>query len=91
MKGLVYSGALPWSRRVGILRPKGLARVGQVTYHHQELMVAMNVLDGVLRPPLPFAHLLEAVGHAALKRTGQVPARRVGLVRRRARSLHPPA
>lgn len=67
----------PLLDRAGPLRPETATPVGRVAWFHQELIEAMNVLDGVLRSPVSFAFLLEAAGHATLVRTGRVLAERL--------------
>jgi hypothetical protein len=50
--------------------------VGHLSWHHQELVVALNHLDALARSPRALAAVLEAAGASALRRVGALLAGR---------------
>jgi hypothetical protein len=50
--------------------------VGHLSWHHQELVAALNHLDALARSPRALAAVLEAAGASALARVGALLARR---------------
>jgi hypothetical protein len=82
------TAALPIAARDGVYRldrepdPRGFALrqdgrvVGHLSWHHQELVVALNHLDALARSPRALAAVLEAAGASALRRVGALLAGR---------------
>jgi hypothetical protein len=82
------TAAVPITARDGLYRlereadPRGFALrqdgrvVGHLSWHHQELVAALNHLDALARSPRALAAVLEAAGASALARVGALLARR---------------
>jgi len=84
----LVTAAVPIVGRDGVYRldrepdPRGFALrqdgrvVGHLSWHHQELVAALNHLDALARSPRALAAVIEAAGASALRRVGALVARR---------------
>jgi hypothetical protein len=84
----LVTAAVPIAGRDGVYRldrepdPRGFALrqdgrvVGHLSWHHQELVAALNHLDALARSPRALAAVIEAAGASALRRVGALVARR---------------